>query len=215
MAAPEPEVPDRDVCRVLHGIRLVGFGLPPAIAYRARLDEERVAEVLGWLHERKYVAWHSGMATGWSLTAAGRDRGEELLRVELHASGAVEEVGVAYDAFLEHNQRFLELCTSWQLKTVGPGRFEPNGHDDPAYDAEVIMRLGETDDAIGPVLDRLAAAVERFGGYRPRFSEARQRIEHGDGDWFVRPVIDSYHTVWFELHEDLLATLGRRRNEER
>jgi len=27
-------------------------------------------------------------------------------------------------------------------------------------------------------------------------------------------VIDSYHTVWFELHEDLLATLGRRRGDD-
>jgi hypothetical protein len=28
-------------------------------------------------------------------------------------------------------------------------------------------------------------------------------------------MIDSYHTVWFELHEDLLATLGRQRSQER
>ena len=25
-------------------------------------------------------------------------------------------------------------------------------------------------------------------------------------------MIDSYHTVWFELHEDLLATLGIERD---
>jgi hypothetical protein len=27
-------------------------------------------------------------------------------------------------------------------------------------------------------------------------------------------VIDSYHTVWFELHEDLLSTLGIERASE-
>ena len=27
-------------------------------------------------------------------------------------------------------------------------------------------------------------------------------------------MIDSYHTVWFELHEDLLATLGIERSSE-
>ena len=27
-------------------------------------------------------------------------------------------------------------------------------------------------------------------------------------------MIDSYHTVWFELHEDLLATLGLERAAE-
>ena len=26
----------------------------------------------------------------------------------------------------------------------------------------------------------------------------------GDSDWFTKPMIASYHTVWFELHEDLL-----------
>jgi hypothetical protein len=27
-------------------------------------------------------------------------------------------------------------------------------------------------------------------------------------------MIDSYHTVWFELHEDLLSTLGIERSKE-
>ena len=32
----------------------------------------------------------------------------------------------------------------------------------------------------------------------------------GLGEWAK---IDSYHTVWFELHEDLLRMLGREREE--
>ena len=36
----------------------------------------------------------------------------------------------------------------------------------------------------------------------------------GDTDWFTKPMIPSYHTVWFELHEDLLATLGIERGSE-
>jgi hypothetical protein len=28
-------------------------------------------------------------------------------------------------------------------------------------------------------------------------------------------MIDSYHTIWFELHDDLLATLGLERADER
>jgi hypothetical protein len=27
------------------------------------------------------------------------------------------------------------------------------------------------------------------------------------------PKIESYHTLWFELHEDLLRLLGKRRSE--
>jgi pyruvate,orthophosphate dikinase len=30
----------------------------------------------------------------------------------------------------------------------------------------------------------------------------------------ARPIIDSYHTVWFELHEDLMAINGLTRAAE-
>ena len=35
----------------------------------------------------------------------------------------------------------------------------------------------------------------------------------GEIDWVSGVRIDSYHTVWFELHEDLLRMLGRTRQE--
>ena len=65
-----------------------------------------------------------------------------------------------------------------------------------------------------PICAELAATLERFGSYGPRLAEARARVEGGDVDWFTKPMIDSYHTVWFELHEDLLATLGIERSTE-
>ena len=39
-------------------------------------------------------------------------------------------------------------------------------------------------------------------------------MRRGETDWLTKPIIDSYHTVWFELHEDLLATLGLERGHE-
>jgi hypothetical protein len=30
----------------------------------------------------------------------------------------------------------------------------------------------------------------------------------------VTDSVDSYHSVWFHLHEDLLSTLGRTRDDE-
>jgi pyruvate, orthophosphate dikinase len=41
-----------------------------------------------------------------------------------------------------------------------------------------------------------------------------KRVEAGEGDWFAKPVMPSFHTVWFELHEDLLTTLGLERSDE-
>src|SRR5918994_378376 len=52
---------------------------------------------------------------------------------------------------------------------------------------------------------RGAAGVHRLAG------SARRRVEDGEHDWFTSPRIDSYHTVWMELHEELLVALGRER----
>ncbi|GEK21750.1 hypothetical protein CXY01_22700 [Cellulomonas xylanilytica] len=41
-----------------------------------------------------------------------------------------------------------------------------------------------------------------------RSTAARRRAVAGDGGWVDRTDVDSCHRVWFELHEDLVATLG-------
>ena len=51
-------------------------------------------------------------------------------------------------------------------------------------------------------------ALDRFGGYDVRFSKVVDRVRGGDPSWVDRTGVDSCHTVWFELHEDLVATLG-------
>jgi pyruvate,orthophosphate dikinase len=61
----------------------------------------------------------------------------------------------------------------------------------------------------------LADDLDRLGGYPDRLAHAHDRVVAGDHAWLTRPTVDSYHTVWFELHEDLLATLGRSRSDER
>jgi hypothetical protein len=63
-------------------------------------------------------------------------------------------------------------------------------------------------------LQELGRVLARFGVYDQRFDHAAVRVASGDHDWFTKPSIDSYHTVWFELHENLLATLGIDRSSE-
>ena len=92
-----------------------------------------------------------------------------------------------------------------------------------ARDLDRVKAVGTTDvstltirldEVIQPVLADLASALARFEGYGERFAAARRLVEAGERDWFTRPLIDSYHTIWFELHEDLLATLGLERSHE-
>jgi hypothetical protein len=40
------------------------------------------------------------------------------------------------------------------------------------------------------------------------------RVSEGERDWLTSPRVDSYHTVWMELHEELLAALGLERGSE-
>ena len=95
------------------------------------------------------------------------------------------------------------------------GREVPNDHTDDAHDAAVLAELDAVDDVAGPVCHELGAALERLAGYGPRLAAARARVRAGETDWITKPTIDSYHTVWFELHENLLMTLGIERGQER
>ena len=159
------------------------------------------------------VLARGGSLPGWSLTASGRARGEQLLAAELDEMGAREAVADAYARFLELNPELLVICTDWQVR---PGGSPPvlNDHSDPAYDSAVLERLVTLHTRTVTVLDALEEALGRFAGYQDRLAGALESALRGESDWVTRPVVDSYHTVWFELHEDLLATLGRRRGED-
>jgi len=72
----------------------------------------------------------------------------------------------------------------------------------------VLAELSELSDALRVLSGRLDR-LPRMVGYDDRFA-ARSTRHAGDRSWVTRPLIDSCHTVWMELHEDLLATLGLR-----
>lgn len=125
------------------------------------------------------------------------------------APGSREEAECArsYESFEPLNREVLQLCTDWQVRPGGA----LNDHGDVVYDWSLIDRLTSVDERVGPLLRRLGAAVPRFTAYRERLRSARSRVVDGEHDWFTSPRLDSYHTVWMELHEDLLAALGRER----
>jgi hypothetical protein len=196
---------------VLHGVRLKGFGEPDDIAAIVGVSKHVVVENLEKAQADALVLRRdSGRLTGWSLTAEGRAEQERLLRAEIAASGYEATVRSAYERFLAMNKALLHLCTDWQMVD----ETTLNEHDDPAYDAAVIERLRTLHGELEPILAELEGTLDRYAGYRPRFASALEKLGAGDGDWFTKPMIDSYHTVWFQLHEDLLNTLGIERAKE-
>lgn len=142
------------------------------------------------------------------LTADGR---------AAHATWAVAAPGAprqaaeaAYEAFGPLNERLKRTSHDWQLMRGGV----PNDHSDPAYDFKVVDRLDGINRSVQTLLDALTSDVPRFGAYARRFGTALERLGAGDHSWFTSPACDSYHTVWMELHEDLLLATGRERSDE-
>ncbi|HET6478567.1 MAG TPA: transcriptional regulator, partial [Actinoplanes sp.] len=71
-------------------------------------------------------------------------------------------------------------------------------------------RFADLDQRAEPVCLELAAALPRFGRYRERLGAALGRARGGALEELADS-LTSYHVVWFQLHEDLLVTLGRTR----
>jgi hypothetical protein len=143
-----------------------------------------------------------------ALAPAGREAHAAWARL---APGSEEEALAknAYERFLALNVEFLRLCTDWQLK---PGN-EPNDHSDAAYDFKILERLDRLDERASRLLESLGKTVPRFSGYRSRLTDALDKISD-DRAWLASPRCDSYHTVWMQLHEDLLTAVGVNRADE-
>lgn len=143
------------------------------------------------------------------LTPAGRARLAELLAAE-RVTVDQGVLNAVYDDFDEVNSDLKTVVTAWQMKDGET----PNDHEDPAYDSGVIDRLAELHERFQPLLGRIVEAVPRLRPYPVRFAAAMGNVRSGDHSFVARPTTDSYHTVWFELHEELIGLLGRNRAEE-
>jgi hypothetical protein len=198
---------------VMHGLRLKGFGEADAVAETVGLEGSAAKPLLDELVTAGLATYRDGRLSGFALTKVGREEHAAALALELDSSGARAAVEDAYSRFLHLNQPLLAICTAWQLRDAD-GEAVVNDHTDSAYDAGVVDQLSALHAEVVPICADLGAALDRFGTYGPRLSHAQQQVVAGDGDWFTKPMIPSYHTVWFEMHEDLLSTLGIERGSE-
>jgi hypothetical protein len=194
---------------VLHAVRILGFADTPAIAQRFGTDRADAAEIILDAEARGWVQ-HAAFADleGWSLTDSGRVENERQLADELAGTGNAGEIRDTYRVFLPLNSRLQRACTNWQLRPTNGDRLAVNDHRDPAWDAAVLDELTAIDLALAPLADRLGAILVRLRTYDTRFTAALRRARAGEGGWVDRTDVDSCHRVWFQLHEDLVATLG-------
>jgi hypothetical protein len=175
-------------------LRLKGFAKPDTLA------DAGAALITAGLAE--------AMRMGLRLTAEGRAAADAAWDKE-RAGIDVAAIEGVHSAFVALNPRFKGLVTDWQLRDG-----QPNDHSDAAYDAAIVTRLEVIDAAFEPVLADATRLVPRLVRYRPAFADALVKLRGGEGRFMAAPVVESYHTLWFELHEELIRLTGRTRAAE-
>ena len=172
----------------LMGVRVLGFAKPDKLAIVLGSDVDDATARLAALEQAGLV---SETKAGMKLTA---DAPKELERLIL-AEGArtSDDFNACYERF----------------KTIDPlvKRASVTSQDD--FDAGVDQLLGLHDKAKGCVR-KMSRCVLRYQPYRDRLDAAIARIIEGDKASFTgsRFPPDSYHQAWWELHTDLVTTLG-------
>ena len=141
----------------------------------------------------------------------GKAKSHELLAADRKSWGT-KNASAALDAFHPLDQRMKETVTAWQLRSIG-GEQVLNDHSDPIYDRRVLGQLAALHQDVSEWLAGMKNAPRSIAQYRARLDRAMQSARH-DGRFIASPAVDSYHGVWFELHEALIQLAGRKRAAE-
>jgi len=178
-----------------------------ALRVRGRADAAHVARVAGCGEADAAAALGSAQARGavaplahgdpgvMTLTEAGRGELARLLAAESLDRAAL---AARYERFLEVDRDLKQATTTWQLAA----------DDRKARAQDAVMTVAAV---AGGVASSLAQVAPRLAPYPARIAVAAGAIATGDARFVASPRVDSLHQVWFELHEDLLVTLGRSR----
>jgi pyruvate,orthophosphate dikinase len=200
---------------------LIGRDVLRTVVFKGRTTAEAVGAALRTSVET--VAAELAALTGAGMvepTGADRVKPTEAGREQLSAAYAEEReicqqrMADVLDAFHVPNAVFKEVVTAWQLRTVD-GADVINDHTDLDYDGAVLRRLrDEVHGAIVPLVGDASTALPRLGLYGERLAAALAQIDKGEHQYIAHPLLESYHTVWFELHEELIRLAGRDRAAE-
>jgi pyruvate, orthophosphate dikinase len=158
----------------------------------------------------KKVAESGG--AGLRLSSEGKLKALEIFAADRRAFG--EERSIEFlESFHDFDVRMKDIVTAWQMREVD-GEQVFNDHTDADYDAKVLGDLAALHAETVSWMTPLAQGLRRYAVYRARLERAVELARDGDQRYVASPRVDSYHSVWFELHEDLIRLAGRRRSDE-
>jgi pyruvate,orthophosphate dikinase len=194
---------------VLRALLVKGYATPEGLASALLSTTEEMSALL----DRLVADGLARMSAGsFRLSPDGREIGRERIAADTQAwgNGTADR---ALDAFLALDRRMKETATAWQMRDVD-GTQAFNDHADPAYDATVLEDLAALHADARAWLAPLVAGLPRLAAYGERLDRAAAAARGGDPRYVASPRVDSYHGIWFELHEDLILLAGRSRADE-
>ena len=194
---------------VMHGLAIKKHATPEAVAGILGMEVETVRTTLAELVEGKRVVEAQGKYVLAPAARMALDSDYARFYEEARADSSFQ---AGYSEFERLNPELKQLITEWQTIDVR-GQRVANDHSDKARDERIIDRVGELHERAEGALEKLARVLPRFSVYRDKLAAALEKAEDGDIAWVSDARIESYHTLWFELHEDLLRLMRREREE--
>jgi hypothetical protein len=193
-------VRDIDEVAALHALRVKGAGtVQDVVRVSGVRAAARVVDLLDTLvADGLATRREAGSETYFALTPAGFDADAHASRERLGAQA--DALAAIYDGrFLDVNARFKALCARWQ---------------EQGERIELIEQAAAIHEEVAELLRAAAVHDPPLGRYLGRLGESMEEFLDGESSALLAPVGVSYHNTWFELHEDLIVTLGRSRAEE-
>ena len=209
VAGPDGTSPGAGADEIVRMLLVKGYASPEMAAAALLATADAVVPVLDRLVADGVVELAAG---SFRLTADGKALGRERLASDAArwGDGTAQR---ALDDFLALDGRMKETVTAWQMRTV-EGTQTFNDHSDPAYDAAILDNLDALHRDVADWAGPLEAGLPRLAVYRKRLDRAVAAAQDGDQRYVASPRVDSYHGVWFELHEELILLAGRNRADE-
>ncbi|HEY5520366.1 MAG TPA: pyruvate, phosphate dikinase, partial [Candidatus Limnocylindrales bacterium] len=206
--APSGQMPDVSRDDVLRALAVKGAVLSEQLAEAVQGDAVPVGSLVGQLVADRLAENAAGQIR---LTAQGKLAAAELFTAARSVVGDERAAGLL-DEFHVLDGRTKALVTAWQVRDKA-GEQVLNDHSDAAYDTQIMSDLATLHADTAAWLAPLAASQRPYSVYLARLSRALDLARAGDQRYVASPRVDSYHSVWFELHEDLIRLSGKKRAE--
>ena len=166
---------------------------PGVIASIVEMEPAKTKGLFDGCVKAGYISDDNGM---WMLTESGEEAISQFRKAEVE--GREKELETAYEKFEEENKTFKKIVSEWQIEKD---------------DQKVLDELEGVHARVGEIFQGLTELVPRYEIYPSRFSRALRNLKDGKTEYLAKYSVDSYHTIWFELHEDLINLLGKERDE--